>query len=99
MQSLGFQLKRKLSKLYAELSRELQFNLSLRDIIDKREVWTTDILHFLRYACRHLIAADACAPHVEVHKCHMLQAELIVRHLIESMISEFTELRCQVEPI
>ena len=97
MNSLRHQLNRRLSKLYDELSKELQFNLSLSDLIAENDVWHTDILQHLRRACRYLLMADGCKLNRTEQVSQSLQAELTVRHLIESLIYEFTEYYFQVE--
>ena len=82
MQSLQYELKRKLSELYDEIKDELNFDLSLRDLVAKREVWRTDILHCLRRTLRHLLTADVAELSGEQKVDQQFQAELMIRYLI-----------------
>lgn len=91
MQNIQRQLKAKLSKLYDEIKAELNFDLTLKDLVSKREVWKTDIINYLRRACRHLLTADVYQLSQTEQVDQLLQAELMIRHLIESLQAELTE--------
>lgn len=99
MQSMQNRLKGKLSELYDEIKTEFEFDLSIDDLIDKRRVWKTDILHHLRRACRYLLTADVCEFTKTERIGQQLLAELMVRHLIVSLKAELTEFHDQVASI